>query len=61
MVPKNYVEKEQVIKEFCMKLFKKPSFSELEKTDFDIQMSIVDIQMSIVSEEVPLLSFSSND
>lgn len=51
---KNYVEKEQVIKEFCMKLFKKPSFSELEKTDFDIQMSIV-------SEEVPLLSFSSND
>lgn len=51
---KFYVEKEQVIKEFGMHLFKKPSFGELEKTNFDIQMSIA-------SEEVPLLSLAFND
>ena len=50
---KFYVEKEQVVKEFGMELFKKPSFGELEKTNFDIQMSI--------SEEVPLLSLAFND
>lgn len=49
-----YVEKEQSIKEFGMKLFKKPSIRELEKTDYGIHLSIV-------SEEVPLLSFASND
>jgi hypothetical protein len=53
-IQKFYAEKEEVIKEVGMKLFKKPSFSELEKTDFDVQLSIV-------SEEVPLLSFASND
>ncbi len=51
---KFYAKKEEVIKDFGVKLFKNPSFNELEKTDFDIQMSIV-------SEAVPLLSFASND
>ena len=51
---KFYAEKEQVVKEFGSKLFKNPSFKELEKTDFGVQMSIV-------SKEVPLLSFASND
>lgn len=53
-IQKIYAEKEEVIKDFGMKLFKKPSFEGIEKTDFDIQMSIA-------SEEVPLLSFASND
>ena len=51
---KFYAEKEEVVKEFGSKLFKNPSFKELEKTDFGVQMSIV-------SKGVPLLSFASND
>ena len=51
-IQKIYAEKEEVIKDFGMKLFKKPSFEGIKKTDFDIQMSIA-------SEDTPVLSFAS--
>lgn len=44
-----YAEKKQVIEDFGMNIFKKPIFSELEKTDFHIQMSIGSDESSFLS------------